>query len=222
MKPSTTPSSSAFVFADIAGFTTITEIHGDAEAAETADAFVADVAPLLPEHGAQLVKTIGDALMLRAEDPARAVALGVRIACELMTGHLSPTVRVGMHYGPALARGDDWFGATVNLAARIAGEAAGGEVLLSAATRDAAGEVPGVRTESVGLRRLRNIESPVELLRALPAEGAAQELPLDPVCRMAVDPAHCAGSLVHDDVTYHFCSLDCVARFARDPDRYAA
>lgn len=210
-----------FVFADIAGFTAMTEIHGDAQAAEAADAFVADIRPLLMEHDAELVKTIGDAVMLRVVDPAGAVALGVRIAFELMTGHLNPTVRIGMHYGPALARGGDWFGATVNLAARVAGEAAGGEVLLSQATQDAAGRVPGVATEALGMRRLRNIEEPVRLLRALPVDRAAQDLPADPVCHMAVDPAHCAGVLVHEEVRYHFCSMECVSRFARDPDRYA-
>ncbi len=126
------------------------------------------------------------------------------------------------NYGPAVARGDDWFGATVNLSARVADEAAGGEVLLGAATHKAAGEVSGVRTESLGLRRPRNIESPVELLRAVLAERAAQALPLGPVCHMAVDPAHCAGSPARNGANYHFCSLECVARSARDSDRYTA
>jgi Cu+-exporting ATPase len=45
---------------------------------------------------------------------------------------------------------------------------------------------------------------------------------MDPVCRMAVDPKHEAGSLVHAGVEYHFCSLHCAEQFAHDPDRYIA
>jgi P-type Cu+ transporter len=45
---------------------------------------------------------------------------------------------------------------------------------------------------------------------------------VDPVCQMAVDPEHAAGTLLHAGLRYHFCSLACVARFAATPDRYTA
>jgi YHS domain-containing protein len=46
-------------------------------------------------------------------------------------------------------------------------------------------------------------------------------LPIDPVCRMAVDPVHASGTLLHDGIRYRFCSLQCVRRFAEAPERYA-
>jgi class 3 adenylate cyclase len=61
-----------------------------------------------------------------------------------------PLVRVGMHTGPAVGRDGDWFGATVNLAARVSAAAAGGEALLTATTRTAAGEVAGVELRERG------------------------------------------------------------------------
>jgi YHS domain-containing protein len=54
------------------------------------------------------------------------------------------------------------------------------------------------------------------------AERSAAGLPIDPVCRMAVDPDHSAGTLRHDETQYFFCSLACARAFANDPDRYAA
>jgi Cu+-exporting ATPase len=48
----------------------------------------------------------------------------------------------------------------------------------------------------------------------------ASESAVDPVCGMTVDPAHCAGSTVHDGHTYYFCSRHCVEKFRADPQRY--
>src|ERR671931_353038 len=188
-----------FLFADLSGFTALTEAHGDEQAADLVGGFCAAVRRLLAEHQADEVKTIGDALMLRAGDAAAAIRLGLRIVHDVGAQHGFPLVRVGMHTGPAVERAGDWFGTTVNLAARVSAAASGGEALLTAATRTAAGEVAGVE------------------LRARTRTG----LPVDPVCRMAVDPWHSAGRLTHLGVEYHFCSLACAGAFAQHPSRYA-
>jgi adenylate cyclase len=111
----------------------------------------------------------------------------------------------------------------VNLAARVSAEASGRAVLLTGATREAAGEIEGVEIRERGRRSLRNVAAPVSLYAAR-GEGTRSEegLPIDPVCRMAVDPAHSAGQLTHRGTEYYFCSLECAARFATDPDRHAS
>src|SRR4051794_2115594 len=218
-----TSTTATFVFADIAGFTALTEAHGDEEAATLAGDFAAAVeAELAACDGAQ-VKSIGDALMLRVPDPAAAVLLGLRIAGDLMRDHGAPAVRVGMHHGPAVERDGDYFGATVNLAARVSAAAVGGEVLLTARTAALAPAPEGVAYESRGRRELRNISEPVELVAAVRVgDAAGPDLAVDPVCRMAVDPERAAGRLVFDDAAYFFCSLECAGHFARNPGRYAA
>jgi adenylate cyclase len=196
---------------------------GDEEAADLVADFCADVGNLLPEHGAEEVKSIGDAVMIRAQDAGEAVRLGVRIVNEIGGRHFFPTVRVGMDTGDAVERSGDWFGATVNTAARVSGVAAGGEVLLTEATREAAGSVEGVELREHGRRSLRNVAEPVVLYSAV--QGGERDdagLPVDPVCRMAVDPRHAAGTLTHEGVEYHFCSLACAGRFAAAPRHYAA
>src|SRR6059036_904726 len=106
--------------------------------------------------------------MLESTDAANAVRLGVHLARDIGVRHGFPSVRVGMHTGPALRRGEDWFGATVNLAARVSGAAAGGEVLLTDATGAAAGEMAGIDLLEHGRQSLRNVAEPVLLLRAIP------------------------------------------------------
>ena len=210
-----------FVFADIAGFTALTEAHGDEEAAALVADFCDAVRAELPATGGSQVKTIGDALMLSIPDPGAAVLLGLRITHELMLGHGAPAVRVGLHYGPAVERDGDYFGAAVNLAARVSAEASGGEVLLTGHTAAMAPQLEGVLYEPRGRRALRNIGEPVELFAAVRAgESRTGTLPHDPVCRMAVDPERAAGQLVYEETTYFFCTLACAAEFARDPERF--
>ena len=215
------PVAATFLFADIAGFTALTEVHGDEEAARVVAVFCEAVSRELPAFGATHVKTIGDALMLRIPDPSQAVPLGLRIALDVMRGHRAPAVRVGLHHGPAVERDNDYFGAAVNLAARVSSAATGGEVLLTRETATLAQNVEGVLYESRGPTRLRNVSEPVELVAAMrPRQRTEYRLAIDPVCRMRVEPRHAAGQLVIDDTAYYFCSLRCAGTFARHPERY--
>jgi class 3 adenylate cyclase/YHS domain-containing protein len=210
------------LFADLAGFTALSEAHGDRQAADVVVEFVTVVRRLLPSHAAREVKSIGDALMIHGRDAAAAIELGLAIVNDIGRQHGFPAVRVGMNTGQALEREGDWFGTTVNVAARVSGLATAGEVLLTEATRAAAGELRGVHLHQRGRHALKNIGEPV-LVFAAAREGQRDSagLPIDPVCRMAVDPEHSAGQLSYEGVAYHFCSLECAGAFAGDPARYA-
>jgi adenylate cyclase len=217
-----TAPAATFAFADIAGFTALTEAHGDEEAVALVTRFADTVEAELPAVGGEHVKTTGDALMLRVPDPGDAILLGIRIAHGMLGEHGAPSVRVGLHHGEAVERAGDYFGAAVNLAARISSMATGGEVLVSGQTAALVPELEGVVYESRGRHVLRNVAEPVELFAALPVGDSAKHLPIDPVCRMAVDPERAPGRLLHDGNAYFFCSLSCAGEFARDPARFSA
>ena len=211
-----------FLFADLAGFTALTEVHGDEFAANAAADFCAGVRSLLPEYAAEEVKTIGDAIMLRVASPADAVHLAVRIINEVGRRHGALAVRVGVHTGTAVPRHGDWFGTGVNLASRVATSAAPGEVLMTAATRVRAGAgLDGFQLERRGERRFKNVTEPAELYAlTLAAQGSHVQFPVDPVCRMAVDPDRSPERRVHRGAQYHFCSGECAQVFDHNPDRY--
>src|SRR5437879_986564 len=212
-----------FLFADLAGFTALPEAHGDRQAADVAAEFSAAVRRLLPSHAAEEVKTIGDAVMIRGTDPGAAIRLGLGIVADVGRQHGFPTVRVGMNTGQALERDGDWFGSTVNIAARVSGVASGGEVLLTETTKTAAGTLGTIDVRGRGRHALKNIGEPILLFAAVrQGERDSAGLPIDPVCRMAVDPEHSAGRLSYGDLEFYFCSLDCAAAFAADPARYAS
>ena len=209
-----------FMFCDLAGFTSMTEAMGDEEAVDVVSDYTTRTRAILGDHGASEVKAIGDALMLRVPDAAEAVRLGLRMADEVGGRHGFLGVRVGADHGEAIERGGDWFGRTVNVAARLAALASAGEVLVTGDLRRAAGELEGIEWVAHGEQELRNVAEAVPVFQATSTEANAQELPLDPVCRMSVDPAHAAGRLAHGGRRYLFCSLACAGKFAADPERY--
>ncbi len=127
-----------FVFADLVGYTALTERRGDDAAARVAHDFWRAMSGLCREFGARQLKAMGDGAMIWAPDAARAVRLATAAVEELGSrGDLLP-VRVGVHTGPAVMRGGDWYGGAVNLAARLATAAEPNQVLVSGATRAAA------------------------------------------------------------------------------------
>jgi adenylate cyclase len=208
-----------FMFADIAGFTALTEAHGDLEAAALVADFADAVRAELQPDRAAYVKTIGDAVMLRVPDPAEAIRLGLRIVDGLMADP-GPAVRVGLHHGPAIERDGDYIGATVNLAARVSALAKGGEVLVTGQTAALVPNLEGVFFESRGRQELRTVREPVELFAAVRMAERRGRLAVDPVCNMAVDPDRAVGRLIHDGTAYFFCTLTCAGEFARQPERF--
>jgi adenylate cyclase len=151
----------AFLFADIAGFTAYTETHGDVRAAELAWRLRLGVEAQLG-NDAHVVKTLGDAVMVRIADPADAAVAGLRIVSRALPGAGDPPLRVGVHCGPAVECDGDFFGAAVNVAARVASLARPGEVLVTEDVAIAAGRC-GVKLEELGERTLRNVADPVLL-----------------------------------------------------------
>ncbi len=117
----------AIAFADLAGYTQLTEQQGDEEAASIVERFVADVTHTLPDE-ARLVKTIGDEVMLVSSDPAALTDWAVGFQA-LASGR--PLPRIGIHAGEVLYRDGDYYGREVNLASRVAARAAAGEVLVT-------------------------------------------------------------------------------------------
>ena len=94
-------STHTFLFTDLVGFTALAASEGDDRAADVALEFALCVEPLAGSHGAEVVKRLGDGLMLRCPEPERAVRLGLEIVAEQ---NERVPVRVGMHTGPAVER----------------------------------------------------------------------------------------------------------------------
>jgi adenylate cyclase len=154
----------AIAFADLAGYTRLTEEEGEEQALGAVERFVDAVENTLPDD-ARVVKTIGDEVMVVGSDPAALTdwAVGFQTLIDER-----PLPRVGIHYGETLYRDGDYYGREVNLAARVAARAAGGEVLVTRPVVDNTG--PHLEFEPIGEVRLKGFREPTELFLARPDE----------------------------------------------------
>jgi class 3 adenylate cyclase len=154
----------AMCFLDLVGYTRLTEEHGDQVAAELAETLAVLVNRFSREHGGVPVKWLGDGVMVHFREPAGAVLAALQLVEEVPEAGLPPA-HVGVAAGPVVIQAGDYFGRTVNLAARIAAYASASRVLVSERVAERA-PPQGVTFAELGRVQLEGIAHPVRLLEA--------------------------------------------------------
>jgi adenylate cyclase len=157
-------------FADLAGYTRLTEEQGEQEAVGAVERFVETIEQTLPID-ARVIKTLGDEAMIVGADPVALTEWAVGLGALLPED--SPAPRIGVHQGAALYRDGDYYGREVNRAARVVARAAGGEVLVTEPVVKMANMAAGperLRFELIGEVVLKGFSEPTELFLASAAE----------------------------------------------------
>jgi adenylate cyclase len=159
----------AIAFADLAGYTQLTEEEGELTAVDAVERFVEAVEVTLPEE-ARVIKTIGDEAMIVSSDPAALTDWAVGFQ-DLQTER--PLPRIAIHYGVALYRDGDYYGREVNIASRVAARAAGGEVLITRPVVEYFNPRPQhLEFERIAEVKLKGFNKPTEILLARQREEA--------------------------------------------------
>jgi adenylate cyclase len=151
-------------FADLAGYTRLTEEAGEEEALDVVERFTDAVLHTLPGD-ARVIKTIGDEVMVVGSDASALVDWAVGF--QALHGRTRPLPRIGIHSGLALYRDGDYYGRAVNLAARVGARAAGGEVLVTEPVVASAGS--HLQFEPIGEVKLKGFNEATKLFAARPA-----------------------------------------------------
>jgi adenylate cyclase len=154
----------AVAFADLAGYTRLTEEVGELEAVDAVERFVEAVELTLPEE-ARVIKTIGDEVMVVGSDPAALTDWAVGFQ-SVQTER--PRPRIGIHYGQAIYRDGDYFGRDINIAARVAARSAGGEVLVTKPVVE--NSAAHLEFERIAEVRLKGFTEPTEIFLASAVE----------------------------------------------------
>ncbi|MEW5864028.1 MAG: YHS domain-containing protein [Pseudomonadota bacterium] len=207
------------VIADLSGYTALTEAHGALRASEIVLRFVRLVEASC-EPGVALVNSTGDEVFCTAAATLAGVrsALKLRDAVEREPGF--PRIRTGIHRGAVVERAGRLFGAPINLTARLAGQARGGQILCTEPIAQAVRTLATIEARPIGKRRFRNVAHPVAVFELVRVGDRRVAAAIDPVCRMQVALARAAESIVHEGKVYRFCSLECARAFAAAPELY--
>jgi adenylate cyclase len=151
----------AICFLDITGYTRLTEERGDEAAAELAARLTPLVQRPAERHDGKVVKWLGDGVMFHFREPTGAVVAALEMVDAISAAGLPPA-HVGLDTGPVVFQGGDYFGRTVNLAARIGEQAAPGQVLVTQEIVDRVAS-DGIAFEPVGAVELKGVSEPVLL-----------------------------------------------------------
>jgi adenylate cyclase len=201
-------------FVDLAGFSAITDVYGDASAIAVLRRFEELVSQALGGHGPPL-KWIGDEAMFGFPDPATALQVLGRLIPACRSEPRIPLTRTGLNHGPVLRRSNDLFGSTVNIAARIAAFASPGQLLATGPVANIAA-ASGIVARDMGKVALRSIADSVALysIEFAPAFDPAW---IDPVCKML---APYAAYRRTTPTGPWFCSERCAEAYRRSPEIY--
>ena len=169
------------VFVDLAGFSAIADVFGDAAAIGVLDLFEKLVRDSVGEDGT-LLKWIGDEAMLLFPEPARALQALSRLLPACRAEARIPLTRCGLNHGRVIHRGNDIFGSTVNIASRITAFAKAGQLVATKPIAEIA-EANGISAGALGPIQLRSIAQKIPLF-VLELTEAADPAWIDPVCKM--------------------------------------
>lgn len=158
--PNGRPERMAVLFTDLEGFTSFTDRQGDEAALALLKDHHKEAGPVVRREGGRIVKHIGDGLLCTFPDAGGALRAAIGL---LDAGPLPLRLRAGVHVGEAIASPDDVIGHVVNVAARVAELATGGQALATQEAIDAAGPTSGVRAGKPRSRRLKGVSEKIQV-----------------------------------------------------------
>ena len=209
----------ALLIADLCGYTALTETHGALKASETVLRFV-HLAKSCLEPGVSIVDSIGDEVFCSGADTLSMVRTGLRLRESIEREPDFPRVSIGIHRGPIVEREGRLFGAPINLTARLAAHAIGGQILCTEPIARAIATSAGVEPRVIGKQQFKNVTYAVALFELVRVSEKRVATVTDPVCRMQVAVDGAAATIVHEGVTYRFCSPECARLFSDAPGLY--
>ncbi|APO68088.1 adenylate/guanylate cyclase protein [Rhizobium gallicum] len=206
------PATVAFI--DIAGFSAIADVYGDAAALDVLEVFESMVRDALSGYEPP-IKWIGDEAMLSFPEPETAIqVLGTLLQACREESRL-PLTRAGLNHGPVIRRAGDLFGTTVNIAARIAALASPGQLLATQPVAEAA-IARGILVRDLGMVALRSVAGEVPLYEIELAPSADPDW-IDPVCKMHAPYSSYKRAAPQGP---WFCSPRCEEAYRRSPQTY--
>ncbi|WP_246569401.1 adenylate/guanylate cyclase domain-containing protein [Rhizobium bangladeshense] len=210
--PARAPATVAFI--DIAGFSAIADVYGDAAAIDVLEVFESMVRDALSGYEPP-IKWIGDEAMLSFPEPDTAIQVLGSLLQACRREPRLPLTRAGLNHGPVTCRAGDLFGSTVNIAARIAALASPGQLLATQSVAEAA-VARGILVRDLGLVALRSVagEIPLYEIELAPSADPAW---IDPVCKMHAPYSSYRRAAPEGP---WFCSPRCEEAYRRSPQTY--
>ena len=203
---------------DLSGYSAMTEAHGPQSAAGLIRRFLKIIDGSISGN-TRLIERVGDEVVLASQniDDLIKTAINIQHLAEVEPGFLS--VHIGIHFGEIYEDAGHLYGSALNITARIVSCATGGQILCSASAKEKIKDLSDFRIESLGPKKFKNIRHAIHLYKIM-NKATAQEKFRDPVCHMKISVTENSIKLQYRQNDYFFCSMDCLSKFASEPEQY--
>lgn len=205
----------SFLIADLAGYSSLTEVHGDISAADFVSRFIEIVNESLIDE-TKLVDQIGDEGLITSASPESILRTAIELFKRTEREPEFPSLHIGIHTGKVIKRAGKYFGNTINLTSRICSYSRAGQILCSEEFINAIQNSNEFEYIKLGDVRFKNVSRPVSIYEIV-TNSDRTKMKIDPVCKMQVDTSISQVKTTYTGKTFFFCSEDCYRKFINNP-----
>lgn len=209
----------SFLIADLAGYTSLTETHGNLSAANLISRYV-EIVNISLKDNTLLKERVGDEILVVSSHSHSLLDTAIELVHNIEREPEFLSVHIGIHTGDVIEQDGNYFGSALNLCSRISSYSRGGQILCSNDVVKEVGNLNRYQFKKVDDVRFKNVSKLVsvyELLLKFPKASIA----IDPVCKMQIDLLDPPAKSPYNDKTYYFCSFECLEKFINNPNQYA-
>jgi class 3 adenylate cyclase len=218
MNKEDTEVNASFLIADLAGYSSLTEVHGDISAADSVSKFQEIVNESLIDE-AKLVNQIGDEVLITSTNPESILRMAKELFNRTEREPEFPSIHIGIHIGNVVKREGKYYGNTINLTSRICSYSLAGQILCSEEFIYAVKDSYEFEFIKLGDVQFKNVSKPVSIYEIV-TNSENTKTKIDPVCKMQVDTTNSQTLTTYKNKTYFFCSEDCYKKFIINPVIY--
>jgi adenylate cyclase len=208
----------SFLIADLAGYTSLTETHGDLSAANLISRYIEIVQESLKDN-TTLVNKIGDEILLTSSNTKSVLITAINLLVKTENEPNFPSIHIGLHTGKVIKRAGQYYGNTLNLTSRICSYSRAGQILCSQEIVKAVENTGTYNFLKLGDVQFKNVTKSVAVYEII-INSKRKSLSIDPVCKMQVDINDPPAKIPYKNKTYFFCSYECSKKFIKNPEDF--
>jgi class 3 adenylate cyclase len=208
----------SFIIADLAGYTSLTEVHGDLSAADIISRYIEIVKESLKDN-TTLVDKIGDEILITSSNTDSLLKTAIDLFDRTENEPDFPSIHIGLHAGKVIKRAGKYFGHTLNLTSRICSYSRAGQILCSQEIIKVVENTGNYNFLKIGDVQFKNVTKSVAVYEII-MKLNRKKLSIDSVCKMQVDIDNPPAKIPYKEKTYFFCSYECSKKFINNPEDF--
>ena len=208
----------SFLIADLAGYTSLTETHGNVSAVNLVTRYIEIVQKSLKDDSV-LQERVGDEVLIISNRVSCLLDTAKNLVHNIEQEHQFLSVHIGIHTGNVIKQDGNYFGSALNLCSRISSYSRGGQILCSEDVVKDTDNMELYQFIKVGDIRFKNVSEPVTIYE-LVLDSSNSSIVVDPVCKMQINKLNSSAKITYNNKIYHFCSSKCLEIFIKNPDYY--